>query len=295
MKLPVKLQAPYDLKNQNSFFGGWPVLRDTSGEFAIVVAFPVEGWQESAAVVISQDVDGMVSAETNGSEQAIAQALACLSLDVDDSNWEQVGRQDKTIGDLQAKYSYLRPGLFHSPYEAAAGFIIGQRISIKQRQAIQKKLSEQLGEKFELEGKEFFAFPTPQKLLETHEFPSLNPNKIERLHGVAEAALAGKLDRSKLLGLPPAEAMAQLEALKGIGPFYASGILYRGAGVVNDITDDDLTKYAVQQAYKLPQAPAQKEVVEISRNWDPYRMWCEVLIHAWMRREVGMPKSSFKR
>lgn len=294
MKRIVRYKPPYSLRNQNNFFGGWPVIKDTAEDFAIVVSFPIEGWLESAAVVVTQNKNGSLSAEPHGtdaySEQAINQALATLSLDVDDGSWEEVGKRDKVIAGLQAKYDYLRPMLFHSPYEAAAGFVIGQRISIKQRQAIQKKMSEQLGEKISIENQIFAAFPSPQVLLDVHEFPGLNATKLARLHGIAQAALDGKLDRSYLLTMPTEQALEQLQQLDGIGPFYASGILYRGAGVVDDITDDNLTKYAVQQAYRLSKEPAQTEVLKIAEAWRPYRMWCEVLIHAWLRREIGLPK-----
>lgn len=293
MQQTVDTKSSFDLRNQNSFFGGWPILKDTGEEYSIVITFPVEGWQESAAVVVSQKKDREVIVEAFGakkSEQAINQALATLSLDVDDSGWEKVGEQDKVIADLQKKYHGLRPVLFHSPYEAAAGFVIGQRISVKQRQAIQKKMSEQLGTTIEVEGQGFAAFPTPQVLLELTEFPSLNETKLERLHGIAEAALSGKLDRAYLLKLPVEQALTELQQLKGLGPFYASGILYRGAGIVDDITDDTLTKYAIQQAYGLSKEPTQAEALTIAEKWRPYRMWCEVLIHVWLRREVGLPK-----
>ena len=293
----IKHHAPFDLRNQNDFFGGWPVLADTDTNYAIVVCFPVEGWQESAAVVVSQDSTGAITAEAHGlkgdPQKAIDQALASLSLDVDDSGWEKVGKTDPIIGELQKKYHYVRPGLFHSPYEAAAGFVIGQRISVKQRQAIQKKMAEQLGEQIVIDEHRFSAFPSPQVILELQEFPSLNPTKLERLHGIAQAALDGRLDRAALLAMSPQQALEQLQTLDGIGPFYASGILYRGAGIVDDITDDDLTKYAVEQAYKLSHKPSQAEVYEIAKKWEPYRMWCEVLIHIWLRREVGMPKKRF--
>jgi DNA-3-methyladenine glycosylase II len=290
MKKQVKFTGPFDLRNQNDFFGGWPVLRDTSEEFAIVITFPVEGWQESAAVVISQKDDTSLYAETDTSEKAMNQALACLSIDVDADDWEKIGKQDPVIANLQEKYDYLRPVLFHSPYEAAAGFIIGQRVSIKQRQAIQKKMAEQLGETFEIDGQKFSAFPTPQVLLDLKDFPGLNDKKLDRLHGVAQAAIDGELDRSHLLKVPVDEALNSLQELPGIGPFYASGILYRGAGIINDLTDDDLTKFAIQQVYNLPTQPTQEEVLKIAENWRPYRMWCEVLIHIWLRREVGLPK-----
>lgn len=287
--------APFDLRNQNEYFGGWPVLKDTDKEFAIVIAFPVEGWEESAAVVVSQYETGELIAQSYGTqnpELAIDQALATLSLDIDDTGWVKVGEHDNVIADLQKKYKYLRPVLFHSPYEAAAGFVIGQRISIKQRRAIQEKIAEQLGDKIEVEGRVFSAFPSPSTLLNLTEFPGLNATKVERLKGIAQAALDGILDRNYLTNMSLEQAILELQRLDGIGPFYASGILYRGVGVVNDLTDDDLTKFAVQQVYGLSKQPDQQEVISIAENWRPYRMWCEVLIHIWLRREVGLPRRS---
>ena len=122
-----------------------------------------------------------------------------------------------------------------------------------------------------------------------NEFSGLSPAKLERLHNIASAAIEGKLDRKYLLGLETDEALIQLQSLPGIGPFYASGILYRGAGIVDGVTDDDLTKYAVEKAYELASEPNQKLVLEIAQNWKPYRMWCEVLLHIWLRREIGLP------
>lgn len=290
----ISPKAPFDLKNQNSYFGSWPVLTDTDEEYSIIITFPVEGWKESAAVVMTQKNDGGLSVVVHGtktqSEKAVNQALATLSLDVDDAEWEAVGGKDQVIDTLQKKYDCLRPTLFHSPYEAAVGFVIGQRISVKQRQAIQKKMSDQLGEKITVKDQMYSAFPLPQKLLEIQEFPSLNQTKMERLQGIAQAALDGKLDRMYLLGMSPNHALEELQKLEGVGPFYASGILYRGAGIVDDITDDSLTKYAIKQAYKLAGEPTQTEVMKIAENWRPYRMWAEVLIHVWLRREVGLPK-----
>ncbi len=288
----VRHEAPFSLRNQNNFFGGWPVVTDIPHTYAVAITFPVEGWQNSAAVVVSEQ-NGTLSTEVYGtkeSEKAISQTLATLSLDVNDSGWQEVGKRDTVIANLQNKYGYLRPILFHSPYEAAAGFIIGQRISVKQRQAIQAKMADQLGQKIILNGAEYAAFPSPQVLLELSEFQGLSEVKVRRLKGIAQAALDGRLDRKKLLSMSVSDALESLQSYDGIGPFCASGILYRGAGIVDNITDDDLTKYAVKHAYGLDFRPSQKQVLEIAELWRPYRMWCEVLLHVWMRREVGVPK-----
>jgi DNA-3-methyladenine glycosylase II len=284
--------GPFDLETQKGYFGGWPTLAGSSR--AIAVASPIEGWQTSAVVVVEQDTEEQLRLEVFGAEghedKAADQALAALSLDVDGRAWPEVGERDRRIGRLQTKYSFLRPTLFNSPYEAAAHFIIGHRISMKQGRAIRARMAEELGTKIEVRGEAFAAFPGPERLLTLSEFRGLNSTKIERLHGVARAALAGSLDRARLRDLPVEEALQELRRIDGIGPFFASGILNRGAGVVDDITDDDLTKHAALVAYELPEPPSQADVLRIAENWKPYRMWAEVLLHVWLRREVGLPR-----
>jgi DNA-3-methyladenine glycosylase II len=280
--------GPFDLLNQNRFFGSWP----TYGSDSIVMAFPVEGWNAAAAVVVTQKDDQNISLVVHGDadiEAASSQALAALSLDVDGTEWPTTGTTDPKIGELQVKYSYVRPTLFHSPYEAAAHFIIGHRISMKQGQAVRAKMADLLGEAISVGEMTVSAFPDPRRLLEVSEFPGLNQAKIERLHGIARAALEGRLSRHHLRQQAPEEARRELLNLDGVGPFFAAGILNRGVGIVDDVTDDELTKYAVKTAYGLDELPKFEEVLAIAGSWKPYRMWSEVLLHIWLRREVGLP------
>jgi DNA-3-methyladenine glycosylase II len=290
-------RGPFDLAHENAYFGGWPTLSSDPG--AVVAAFPVEGWETSAAVVLSQDGPTQVRLEVFGApgHEAAArdQILATLSLDVDARTWPEVGERDARIRTLQAKYHFLRPVLFASPYEAAANFVIGHRISMNQARAIRARLAEEAGTVIDVGGETFAAFPHPERLLAVREVRGLSSVKIERLHGVAAAALSGALDRARLRSLPVAQALEELRRIRGIGPFFAAGILNRGAGIVDDITDDDLTKYAVQVAYELPEPPTQPETLAIAERWRPYRMWVEVLLHVWMRREVGLPARRSRR
>src|ERR1700730_2054649 len=122
-------EGPFDLETAAGRFGGWPRLGD-----AVVMAFPVEGWRSSAAVVMRQRGDS-VTGDVHGADEADAerawrQALATVSLDVDGQGFIDIGRRDPVVGRLQAEYKYLPPVLFHSPYEAACAFVIGHRISI---------------------------------------------------------------------------------------------------------------------------------------------------------------------
>jgi DNA-3-methyladenine glycosylase II len=120
-------------------------------------------------------------------------------------------------------------------------------------------------------------------LLELDSVGSIGGEKMERLHGIAEAALAGRLDRARLRSLPFEEATADMQTLRGVGPFIAQGIVLRGAGVVDGVASDEVTRQAVQRAYELSSLPDPTELERIAEPWRPYRMWCCVLLHLWLR------------
>src|SRR5205807_395171 len=150
-------------------FGGWAGAR--GHQSGIVMAFPVEGWSASAAVVVSQGDDGMVSGTVHGSADADVawrQALAVLSLDVDGTGYVDVGERDPIIGRLQRESAYLRPVLFHSPYEAACSFVIGHRIRITQGRAIRQRMAVAHGEAIDVDGAAAHAFPSPGCVASTH-------------------------------------------------------------------------------------------------------------------------------
>ena len=291
MKFEFTPNVPYSLSNATDFFGGWPTL--DSAQTSIVMSFPVEGWQSSAAVAIQQEQDGKLTAEVYGAgdqaEKAWKQALAVLSLDLDDAGWPEVGRRDPILAKLQSSYFYLRPVLFHSPYEAAAAFIIGHRISIQQGRNIRQAMARQFGDELTIGNTSAYAFPRPQVLLGITDIKGINSEKVERLHGVALAALDGLLDRAVLRTMPVDEALEKLRSIKGVGQFFSQGILFRGAGTSDGLTDDEVTKEAVQAAYNLPEQPNQESVIQIAEPWRPYRSWATVLLHVWFRREAGGP------
>jgi DNA-3-methyladenine glycosylase II len=297
MKYELTLREPFNFAGVNDYFGGW--TSSGSEQSDILMAFPIEGWQTSAAVRLRQNEKGNILGEVSGagdeSEKAWRQALAVLSLDSDATGWAEVGQRDPVIGNLQNTYHFLRPVLFHSPYEAAAAFIIGHRITMKQGRAIRHAMSLEFGEKLQVGETTLHAFPPPQALLELTSFKGVNPEKIQRLHGIAQAALDGLLDRTYLRSMTVEQSLAKLRTLPGIGEFFSQGILLRGAGLVDEVTDDDVTKEAVQLAYKLPRRPDQKTVLQIAEIWKPYRMWANVLLHVWIRREMDGPHRKSQR
>jgi len=290
-------QGPFDLAGQSRYFGGW--VASTSDPEEIVMAFPVEGWQGSVAVRLRQDGTGTVVGSVHGVggvdlDAGWRQALSVLSLDVDGNGYPDVGRRDPVVGTLQDEHHYLRPVLFHSPYDAACHFVIAHRISAAQGRRIRQRMAEQHGDRLSLDDGTISAFPTPQQLLTISSVPGLPAEKIGRLHALARAALDGLLDRARLRDLPVPQATAELRRLPGIGPFYSSGIVLRGAGLVDALPPDEITLAGVGRLYGLGRSATPQELAAVGESWRPYRMWCSVLVHVSERRSraenAGQPR-----
>jgi DNA-3-methyladenine glycosylase II len=284
----------FSLDAARSFAGGFPagIGGGETRAASLVMAFPVEGWAGSAAVEVSQSVDGVVHArfETVGdvdSDTVQRQVARCLSLDHDGSGWPSVGERDPLIGRLQAEHGFLRPVCFYSAYEAATSFLIGQRIPRREAATIKARLSGALGDPVALDGVEHRAFPRPDRLLELREAVGLNDVKIRRLRGLAEAALDGRLDTDALRRLPMTEALDRLRGLDGVGPFTAEGTLLRGCGVVDELPSEGLTREAVAELDGQA-IPDERAWAGRTDRWRPYRMWATVLVRVgWERAHPG--------
>nr|MDQ2961406.1 hypothetical protein [Candidatus Dormibacteraeota bacterium] len=167
--------------------------------------------------------------------------------------------------------------------------VIGQHISIAQARAIRLRMAADSGERIDAAGMQLAAFPRPQKLLELTSVAGLAEEKLHQLHGIAQAALDGVLDRERLRSMTVDAALAEVSSLRGVGPLSVQGIVLRGAGVVDAIADDPVGEQAVQRLYGLDHLPAHAEVLDIAQAWRPFRTWSQVLLHVWIRGEGGGP------
>ena len=286
-RFTIRPKGPFSLEEAANFGFGQRIEPTWDGVMRL--AFCVDGYRDQVGVEIRQN-DLSVQCILHGEADAAvvkSQVARVLSLDFDGDAFLEIGRRDPIIGRLQAAAPGLRPPLFYSPYEAAAWSIISARRPARQMAEVRRQLSEAHGRVFELAGQRVAAMPTPEQLLQVSSFPGLAPDKVERLHGVARAAIAGMLDIERIQAMSPEAAMEDLRSLKGIGPFYSALIVMRGSGFADVAVTEPWAMELAAKLYGLPRSPTEDEFRAMAERWRPFRTWAIVLIRAAGRRALA--------
>jgi DNA-3-methyladenine glycosylase II len=286
--LTITPRGPFSLAAAERFFGRWEASSGTESSAvdggALRVAFLVDDWSGAAGLTVRQaEPGGSVEVEVVGGtfqdvDRVLAQVTRVFSLDHDGSGYAQVGERDAVIGKRQRDSDFLRPVLFHSPYEAACWGIISARMHHTQARAVRASLSSPI----EVDGVELDVFASPTRLLGLTEIGGCSAEKVTRLHGVARAALEGVLDRDRLLALEPQVAMDELRALRGIGPFSSALIVLRGVGPTDGVAaDEPRVRKAVAAAYDRPELEHDAAAfAALADTWRPFGTWVSVLMRA---------------
>ena len=99
-----------------------------------------------------------------------------------------------------------------------------------------------------------------------------------RLRGVAKAALDGRLDADRLRGMPEDAALRDLQRLRGVGPWAASHIYFRGAAPIDALpTAEPRVLHGLASVRGVPSISPEAFAREASA-WRPFRMWVSVLL-----------------
>lgn len=273
-------RGPFSLRAAAEFWAGFPPAgRPDAAEGPVLRLAFLRDSLDAAAGVALRERDGVVHAD--GPEAVRGQVERILSLDVDGTGYEQVGVRDPVVGARMAAKPGLRPVLYPTPYEAAAWAVLSARVRGAQALALRRRLMEEHGTAVEVEGEALPTFPAPAALLALTEIPGLPAQKVARLHGVAQAALDGRLDAAALRAMEPVDALEQLRGIHGIGPFFAELILLRGAGFPDVLpVAAPHVRAVVAAAYGLAEEPGEERLREIAEPWRPFRSWVCLLLRA---------------
>jgi DNA-3-methyladenine glycosylase II len=208
-------------------------------------------------------------------------------LDVDGSGFPRVAAADPVVAGLAARYPGLRPVCFHSPYEAACWAVLSQRSSMVQAARLKDRIAQTHGEPVRVDGVELRAFPSPARLRAVAAGLPVPEVKQERLRGLAEAALEGRLDGGRLRALTADAARAVVQELAGMGPFAADLVVVRGAGAPDVFpASEGRLHSSMAELYGLS-SPTVAHLARVAQQWAPYRSWVAVLIRVDRERRTG--------
>jgi DNA-3-methyladenine glycosylase II len=165
-------------------------------------------------------------------------------------------------------------------YGALVRSIVGQQLSTRSAQAIYGRLTDRFGGRT----------PTPVEVLEDdpdelRTSVGLSHAKVAYLRSLAERVLDGSLDLDHLDRLPDEEVIAQLTAVKGIGPWSADMFLIFRLGRPDVLPVGDLgIRRAFMIHYGLPELPTTAEMERIAEPWRPHRTLAS--IYLWRSLQV---------
>jgi DNA-3-methyladenine glycosylase II len=278
----ILAQGEFSLRESAQFGFGQRDAADFDG--AMRLAFTLDGGfgRQVGVVVRQQDDAELGEVHGAGSLDTIrGQVARVLSLDHDARDFVEVGRRDPVLRRLQLAAPGLRPPLFYSPYEAAAWSVLSARRPHRQASQVRAALSTAIGRRFDLAGTQLAAFPTPSALLKLGAFPGIDTERLDRLHGVARAAAAGRLEAARLFGLGPDEASAEVQQIKGIGPVYASLIVIRAVGFTDVApVHEPKAQHLLGTLYGLGAPATPEQFEQLAESWRPWRTWASVYLRA---------------
>ncbi len=117
--------------------------------------------------------------------------------------------------------------------------------------------------------------------------------KFKTVRVIAEAVASGTLDFDRLETLSAEAAVAELTALKGVGPWTAEIYLMFCSGHPDVFPSGDLAlQKAVQWALGLDAQPTSKQLVSIASTWSPHRHAAALLFwryYAMTKQREGVP------
>jgi len=190
----------------------------------------------------------------------------------------EMAESDKILRNLAKNYAGLRLIGIPDFFEAICWAIIGQQINLNFAYSVKKTLVERYGEKFEYQGRNYFHFPTADKLLDisNEEFLEMkfSKQKVAYIRAVSNKIVDQSIDIEQLRSSDYETAKKELTSWYGIGNWSADYILMKTFRHPQAFPIQDAgLQNALKQLLKLPKKPSLNKIQEISKPWSNYEAY----------------------
>jgi len=193
-----------------------------------------------------------------------------LSLDDDLKPFYQYASHDESFNKVLDESYGLHQVKFLTPFEAAGWAVLSQRIPMKVANKMKENLTKSVGNKINLDGQDYWAFPSPDQILDLDidYIISIIKNKRKSAYLINVAEAFGSVDEQFLRNGPLDEVKSWLLDIKGIGEWSAHLELIRGLGRMEDSLDDRMLGRCVQKIYGSEITP--EELKKISEGYKDF-------------------------
>lgn len=181
----------------------------------------------------------------------------CLDMDYEAMKADLLAR-DPSLAPCVAYGEGLRI-LRQELWETIASFIISANNNIPRIRGIIESLCRSFGEPVEFEGRQYHAFPAPERLagLEREELAPLRAGYRDKyLLDAARRLASGEICAGALEQLPTAEARKTLMQMKGVGGKVADCILLFALRRYEVFPQDVWIKRVMREVYQVPEREA---------------------------------------
>lgn len=202
----------------------------------------------------------------------------------DDETSRALAAADPALGELIARVGGVEftPGIGADRFAMLVRGVAGQQLSGAAAQRIFDRLGTQIGMT-----PEALASASTEELLAA----GLSRRKAEYIGDLARAVLAGELDLDGFDSMTDDEIVAQLTAVRGIGPWTAHMFLLFALRRPDVIAPGDLgIRQAVGRLLGLGREATPAEVEEAAERWRPYRSAATFYLY----REAGMGRQAVR-
>jgi DNA-3-methyladenine glycosylase II len=200
-----------------------------------------------------------------------------FNLNFDLAPFYEETKSDKVMAHLTQKLWGLKSPTTQTVFEALLDSIVEQQISLKVANSMEKKLIKKFGDALDLEGKVYYAYPTPQRMalasVEELRQCGLSQRKAEYITSASMLILEGKLDLEKLKNYENAdEIIRELDKVKGVGVWTAEFTLLRGMQRLEALPADDLgLRRVISHYYCGGKAVTGSQAREIAKGWGKWK------------------------
>ena len=251
----------------------WQVIR-VSSKLILAIA-ESSGIVDKPRVSVEFKSDHPITGEDK--EKAGEAVTSLFSLDLDLKPFYETIKEDKIMAHLARELWGLKNPTTPTVFEALVDSIVEQQISLKVANSIKHTLIKKFGDKLDLKGENYFAYPTPKRLasvsIEEFRQCGLSFRKGEYIKEASTLLTKGKLNLEKLKNYESSERIIkELDEIRGVGVWTAELTMLRGMQRLEALPADDLgLRRVISRYYRDGKMISSAEARQVGENWGRWK------------------------